>query len=68
MNRANSRRREVRPWGRISGFAMAAFVTVACAIQNVDPQEILIRAFVAAIVVGTIAGFTAKSINLFVLK
>lgn len=68
MNRAKSKQREVRPWGRIFGFGMAAFVTIACALQNVDPQEILIRAVVAALLVGTIAGFTAKSINQFVLK
>ena len=65
MSRAKSKRREPRPWGRMLGFAMAAFVTLACAIQNVDPQEILFRAIVAAVVVGIVAGLTAKSINLF---
>lgn len=44
-----------RPWGRIVGLLAACFVTLIGVARGIDPGIILLRAAVAAVVLGLLA-------------
>ena len=57
-------RRDLIPWGNLAGLATWCVATLAGVIRDIEPEVILMRSVVAAILVSALTGLIAGIVNL----